>query len=245
MSSWEGWSDPYAPQAQPEKPKGPPTAVLGPPTDGYGFVVSEEYYDKIDERVSFAKVAVVQAESGKRISNFREGPYNKKFFQSPINDSDAFAHVGYWMAVAGMATGNRELIGAASDFVESAETWSTPFLRMKTGGIAKIYRGGLAALRKNAGSALSNQTVKYVAGIFTAQGNPAMTKAARERAEQQDPFQSASDALTKTLTTKPKLKRIPWWVYGIAGTIGILAVATILRPYASVASKKKGQNGRN
>tara|TARA_R110000824_G_scaffold55256_4_gene152292 strand:- start:1022 stop:1765 length:744 start_codon:yes stop_codon:yes gene_type:complete len=206
------------------------------PPDSYGIpIVSEQYYTKIAERVQYAQSAVARAESGKRITNFREGPNNAKFFQAPINDSDAYAHVAYWLSVAAMATGNRGILNAASQYADSANTWSNPFFRMKTGGVAKIYRGGMAALRRNAGQNVNDPTVKYVTGIFTAQGNPAMSKGAQERALLQDPVQMASGAVAKTLTTKPQWTRLPWWAYAIAGTA---VLGTVLYLTAGARSAK-------
>lgn len=183
-----------------------------------GFIVSEDYYNKIKARVDAAETTVAQAESGKRISSFQEGPFNNRFFQPPINDSDAYASVAYWMAVAAMATGNKKVLTAASKYAESADRYSLPFLRMKTGGIAQIYRGGGAALRRNAGNDANNPTVKYAAGIFAAQGDPQRFQAARKRAQESDPAQIVYDAGKKTLTETPDARRIPWWGYAIAGT---------------------------
>lgn len=213
----DGWGQPFS---------APGSGML---PASYGLpIVSEGYYDKISERVEHAQSAVAQAESGKRISDFRGGPYNPKFFTPPVNYSDAFAHVAYWLAVAAMATGNRKITTAASHYANSADTWSSPFLRMRTGGISQVYRGGATALRTAAGADASNPTVKYVGGVFLAQGNPAMAAGARERARQQDPLQMVSDAAKKTLTTPPDPTRVPWWVYGIAGTavLGIVLYLT-------------------
>lgn len=205
------------------------------PTD-LGFFVSEEYYDKINRRSRAAGSAVAQANSGKRITGFKEGPFNNLFFQQPINDADAYAHVAYWLAVAGMATGNRNLIKAASKYKDSAFRWSAPFARMKTGGIGKIYEGGKRALFENAGPDRNNQTVKYVSGIFRAQGVTERSDAARERAVQQDPVRQATDAVKQTVTTAPKWKRIPWWGYAIAGA-SILGVVLYLRGGGKVMEK--------
>lgn len=193
-----------------------------------GFVVSEQYYQNIKDRVDSAKAAVAQAESGKRIQGFQQGPFNSRFFQPPINDSDAFASAAYWLAVAAMATGNRKLTQAAAKYAESAERWSAVFLRMKTGGIAQIYRGAGAALRRNAGADAQNPTVKYVQGIFTAQGDPKRSTAAKARAQQSDPFQKVVDAGAKTITERPDPRKIPWWGYAIAGTaiLGIVLYVT-------------------
>ena len=132
MDSWSGWIDPMTRETV-QKPKGPPAAVLGPPS--YGFLVSEETFDKVTKRVDFAKKVAEMALRGKRIVGFDDAPYKNMFWQHPYNDADAYAHVGYWTAIAAMGTGNQKLALAAKKYTDAAGRWDTVFLRMKDGGV--------------------------------------------------------------------------------------------------------------
>jgi hypothetical protein len=234
VNSWEGWSDPLERQTVPQ-PKGPPAAVLGPP---YGFITSEDTFDKVTRRVEYAQKAADLALRGKRISSFNEAPYKNKFWQHAFNDADAYAHVGYWMAVAAMGTGNRNLAQAAKKYTDAADRWDSVFLRVKQGGVPKIYRNATATLYRQAGADAQKGIIKRILGIFSQQGDPEATESARKRTMEADPIQSAKDAVGKTLTTPPQLTKVPKWVWAAVGVGGIVAVAFILRPYFQAARGK-------
>tara|TARA_R110000824_G_scaffold105425_6_gene249546 strand:- start:3634 stop:4326 length:693 start_codon:yes stop_codon:yes gene_type:complete len=218
-----------------QKPKGPPAAVLGPPS--YGFLVSEDTFEKVTKRVDYAERVADMALRGKRIVGFNDAPYKSMFWQHPYNDADAYAHVGYWTAIAAMGTGNQKLALAAKKYTNAADRWNTVFLRMKDGGVATIYRNAANTVYRQAGSDISKGIVKRVLGVFSQQGDPQATKSARERTVESDPIQQVTSAIKKTVTTPPQLNRTPKWVWALVGVGGILAVAVIVRPYFQAAKK--------
>lgn len=146
---------------------------------------------------------IAKAVAGDRLTDYRKAEDSGKMLTAAAYNAEAYAKVAYWLAVASRILGSRALAATAAGYHAKATlTYGLPGSSFLTGGVADIYKDGVAAL-----PASSNRSI---ASIRTVLGEHGKAGAIRTRRQQEDDravtynttAQSATDVADMTTYAK-------------------------------------------
>lgn len=212
--------------------------------DPYGFPEFEIFGTKVGTADALARGTddqIAKAEKGLGLSKYNAETHQSRFFQAPTNNIGAYYRAAYWLAVGARVLIGRGETAAANRLIKQAKanrSWLG--VKLLTAVPFSPEQGKETAIMRSAGKMAQSAGLTSIAKILGVL--PGRIPFARKTRAQKGLEQAVPDAIVATA----KLQNIetgkrPWWFWPVIGGVGLITLAVVLRPYAELASAKKGE----